>query len=364
MRILFITTGLQMGGAEHQVVDLADRLIECGHDVAIAYLVGEATVLPRSEQVELHPMTCTKTPMGLLRGCMRLRALIRRWQPDVVHSHMVHANLIARVLRLITPMRRLVCTAHSIREGGRLVTWAYRATDCLADISTHVSREAADMFERIGAVPKGRMIPVLNGIDTNLFRGEAALRAQSRNRLFPYAGRRLMLSVGRLVPEKNHAALIRAFAEVVQDYPDVDLWIAGEGCLRSELERECSALGLSDRVVLLGERRDIPELMRAADIVVLSSRIEGFGLVVIEAMASGALVVAADAGGVAEVMDGLEFLVPVDDDTALQHAMVEALSLPSDQAEAMRQAGRQHVAGRFDINRTVDTWLSVYGGIY
>ncbi|MGB3290136.1 MAG: glycosyltransferase [Burkholderiaceae bacterium] len=364
MRILLITTGLMLGGAERQVVDLADRLADRGHDVAIAYLAGDAQVHPCNGRVELHPLYCTKSVRGMVAGCLRLRTLIRQWNADVVHSHMVHANLIARLLRLITPMPKLVCTAHSTREGGRTVELAYRITDFLATISTNVSREAVEAFEQNGAVPKGRMIPVFNGIDLNRFPFAQELRCESRQRLFPHPGKQMILAVGRLVVEKNYSALLQVFANVKKAMPKVELWIAGGGDLHAQLEQQSSSLLLNDSVKFLGVRADIPDLMRAADVFVLPSLLEGFGLVVAEAMASGTVTVATDAGGVAEVMNGIGFCVPVGNQAALEAALLQALELPIDQAKALGQAGRRHIEGNFDINQITDRWLDIYHGIY
>src|SRR6185312_6409768 len=136
--------------------------------------------------------------------------LVYQWRPDVVHSHMVHANLITRLARLAAPMPRLVCTAHSNREGGRLVMWAYRLTNGLADVTTHVSEEAAREYEQAGAVPPGGILTVYNGINVQRFADKSGANARGCGQLQP--GRRLVLSVGRLVPEKNQAALLRAFA--------------------------------------------------------------------------------------------------------------------------------------------------------
>ena len=106
-------------------------------------------------------------------------------------------------------------------------------------------------------------------------------------------------------------------------------------------------------------RWDVPDLMRAADVFVLSSHFEGFGLVVAEAMASGTPVVATDAGGVAEVMDGTGFLVPVDDDDALLRALESVFSLGEEQRAAMVEAARRR-AEDLDIERAVDVWLRLY----
>lgn len=361
MRILLLVTGLQLGGAERQVVDLADRLAARGHVVAIAYLTGDAAVRPGAP-VELYPLHFGKTPSGMLRGGRNLGRLVREWQPDVVHSHMVHANLIARVSRLLVPMQRLICTAHSPNEGGRSVMLAYRLTDRLADLSTHVSRNAVEAFERAGAVPRGRMLPVLNGIDLRAFASEPELRAHSRHRVGVASGVRLLLSVGRLAREKNHAGLLRAFAQLAGSCPDVRLWIAGDGPLRDVLLQQCAALGLDGRVVFLGERHDVPDLMRAADVFVLPSRFEGFGLVVAEAMASGTPVVATDSGGVAEVLGGTGILVPAGDDAALARGLAQALAMDADSMAVMVEGARRQAENRLDIERVVDTWLELYRG--
>lgn len=171
---------------------------------------------------------------------------------------------------------------------------------------------------------------------------------------------RLLLSVGRLAEEKNHAGLLRAFARLAESCSDVGLWIAGDGPLREALLRQRAALGLDERVVFLGVRHDVPDLMRAADVFVLSSRFEGFGLVVAEAMASGTPIVATDAGGVAEVLDGAGILVPVGDDAALARGLAEAFAMDPARRVAMTAAARRRALDNLDIERVVDTWLGLY----
>lgn len=360
MNILLVTTGLGVGGAERQISDLASRLAQRGHQVGIAYMVGDPVMVPSRPDVTLYPLNASKTPWGLLRAAWRLRRRVRQFKPDVVHSHMVHANIFARLVRLIVPMPRLICTAHNVFEGGRSVDIAYRLTDALATLSTNVSQEAVEAFEAKGAVPPGRMVAVLNGIDVSVFGATPAQRAQARSRLYPRPNRQLLLAVGRLVPEKNHAALLRVFARLAEQRPELDLWIAGDGPLRAALAQDINDLGLQGRAQLLGIRFDIPDLMRAADIVVLPSLFEGFGLVVAEAMASGAVVVATNAGGVAEVMDGHGFLVPVNDNPALLQALENAVQLDAGSRERMVKQAQEHVFSTFDIERTVDRWLTLY----
>lgn len=362
MNILLVTTGLGVGGAERQICDLASRLAQRGHRVGIAYMVGDPVMVPGNPNVSLHPLHATKTPWGLLCAAWHLRRLVSQFKPDVVHSHMVHANIFTRLVRLIAPMPRLISTAHNVFEGGRSVDMAYRLTDRLATLSTNVSQEAVEAFEAKGAVPPGRMVAVLNGIDLSTFAADAAQRADARSRLYPYPDRQLLLAVGRLVPEKNHAALLRVFARLLKQQPDLDLWIAGDGPLRASLERDIIELELQAQVKLLGIRFDIPDLMRAADTVVLPSLFEGFGLVVAEAMASGAMVVATNAGGVAEVMGGHGFLVPVNDNAALLDALHAAVTLDPESRDRRVSQAQAHVVAAFDIEHTVDRWLTLYTG--
>lgn len=359
MRILFVMTGLGMGGAERQVADLADEFAQRGHDVVIASLTGEVVVKPRSVHVRIVPVGMGKSASGLIHGYRALRRLVREVKPDVVHSHMVHANILTRLVRLTTRMPCLISSAHSNDEGGRLRMRAYRLTDFLTDITTNVSDDAVAAFEAKGAVPRGTMVAVPNGIDTARFRPDPVVRAALRAREGVSPATRLILSVGRLVTEKDHDRLLQAFAPLA-DARDIVLWIVGSGPLLDKLQARAAELWLTDRVRFLGMRDDIPALMNAADVFVLSSIYEGFGLVVAEAMACERVVVATDAGGVRDVLGDCGFLVPPRDTAALQQAMVDALALPPAQARALGQQARDRIVSRYSLDAVAETWLALY----
>lgn len=360
MKILFVTTGLGLGGAERQVCDLADRFALAGHDVTIAYMVEGVSVKPTQTGVKLLSLGFRKTPLGALRGFVRLRGLIKEVRPDVVHSHMVHANILSRLTRLSITMPRLICTAHNTNEGGKLWMLAYRWTDALADISTNVSKEAVQVFEAKKAVPPGRMIAIYNGIDSQHFSSDLLLRESTRTNMGLESHQRLLLALGRLVPAKGHDILINVFAKMVEEDRDLRLWIAGEGNSRMALQSQIDQLGLQDRVSLLGARDDVVALLNAADVFVLPSRFEGFGLVVAEAMACAKPVVATDAGGVAEVMGEHGWLVPVEKPTELREALCEALALTTAETQARGMAARQHIIDCFGIDAALTRWLELY----
>ncbi|HYD97131.1 MAG TPA: glycosyltransferase [Noviherbaspirillum sp.] len=362
MRIAFVITGLSMGGAENQVITLADRLASLGNVVIVISMTGEQLVHSQHKDVRVESLYMARDPISFLRAYLRARALLRAFSPDVVHSHMVHANLFARLLRMTTPMGRLICTAHNSNEGGAVRMLAYRLTDPLADISTNVSDEAVQAFIRRGAVRSGRMITMYNGIDCARFRFSPEDRERLRGELGAGGDTQVLLAVGRFTEQKDYGNLLRAFARVCAACTDCVLWIVGTGDARTSLESTARTLGVAGRVRFLGLRHDVPSLMSAADIYVLSSAWEGMPLVIGEAMACERVVVATDAGGIREWLGDAGFVVPVRDSEALARGLHAALTLSSEEKRARGTAARRRVACWFSLDAAVARWLQVYRG--
>ena len=358
LRILVITTGLKLGGAEQQIAALARAFLSLGNEVAILSLTqGQEIDLPAA--IPVTELDMRKTPLSMLAALRKARTLVQQWRPDVIHAHMVHANLFARVLSRMGRMPPVICSAHSAREGGRLRALAYRVTDRWCALTTHVSDAGRMAMVASGAVPDGRVIVMPNGIDTSRFRPDQASREQTRRNLGLGPDDRLVLNVGRLVPEKDQAMLIEAFCEVSRDLPKARLMIAGDGPLRDALAHQVARHGLNHVVLLAGARNDIPELLHAADVFVLSSRIEGMPLVVGEALASGLPVVATAAAGVAELAGDTATLTPTENPQALASALRNAIaSLPGTDSERDRR--RQRIVGNFDVNGVARQWLAQY----
>lgn len=318
MRILLLTTGLRLGGAERQVADLARQFVAFGHEVAVVSLtLAQEVALPR--EVTLHRVDLRKDPLRFLLTLQAVRKWVGRWQPDIVHAHMFHANIFARLLR---PQRAggapipVLCTAHSSREGGRLRMLAYRLTDGLCAATTHVSAEGRQYMLDVGATTAGRISVMPNGIDTDRFRRDPQARAQTRQALGLGPDAKVVLNVGRLVHEKDQQRLIEAFRQLAGD-PEtgasIRLLIAGDGPLKATLVRHAAALGLSHAVRLLGPCDNVPALINAADLFVLSSVREGLPLVVAEALACETPVVATDVSGIRALLAASGSIVPAAD---------------------------------------------------
>ena len=358
MKILMLATGMGLGGAETQICDLARKMQARGHDLHIAWLTGQVEVRIPSG-VQSHPLSVTRTPIGFIRALIKLKRLIKEIKPDVVHSHMVHANLNARLTRLFQRIPVLICTAHSSHEGGSLLMLAYRLTDSLADLTTNVSEHALNEMLRKKAAWPNRTAVIHNGIDTNRFAPDISTRAQIRAAL-GLEDQFVFMAVGRIEPEKNHALLIRAFARILPTHPQAKLIIVGNGSRQKELEMLSQSLEISNEVLFLGARDDVPALLNAADALTLSSRFEGFGIVLAEAMATGKFVITTDCGGIAQAIRGIGTVVPVDDEAALAQALSAAINLSPEALERSGESLRTIVKEHFCLDTITDTWLQVY----
>ena len=359
MKILMVITSLGVGGAEKVVTTLADQLVNMGHEVNIAYLTGEALVVPKNKSVRVINLE-VKSFRSLTGGYLKLRKLIDDFKPDVVHSHLIHANILCRTMRLSTNIPRLISSAHNTDEEGWTRFLAYRLTDRITDISTNVSDEAVEAFIQKKAVRRGRMLTLHNGISTTDFVFSEQARSYIRSELGVTEGQQLILAVGRLNEQKDYPNLLSAISHVSLKCRNVKLAIVGDGPQLNELKEYANSLGLNNKVNFLGIRTDIPSLMSAADVFTLSSAWEGFGLVVAEAMACNRVVVATDCGGVKEVVGDAGFLVPPKDSRKLAATLELALNLSDDERLKIGAKARQRVIKHYSLPAAVQKWMHLY----
>jgi len=362
--IIFVVNTLTHGGAEIQVSRLAIGMRRRGWRVSVV-----AMVQPRALEDQLRAADVEVACLGMRPGVpnpvaiLRLSRFIRARSPRVVHSHILHANLLSRVSRLTARMPVLVCTAHSLKEGSRLHELGYRYTDRWADLTTNVSQAAVDRYVAEGLAPAHRIRFVPNGVDLRQFHHDGADRDRLRREL-GVEGKFVWLAVARLEASKDYPNLLRAFSRAVSAKPAADpvLLLVGRGKLEATLRHLTETLGLSDRVRFMGVRDDVPSLMSAADAQVLSSSVEGMPLVLQEASATGLPVVATDVGGNNEViLDKISgLIVPPNNSHALAEAMQQMMAMTPQQRTEMGRAGRNHVQSQYDIEGVLDRWENIY----
>ncbi|MDA9285233.1 glycosyltransferase [Pseudomonadales bacterium] len=357
---MYIVTGLSMGGAEQQVCLLADEFAKQSDQVLLISMTGLAVCAPSSTSVLIEELRMERSLFSFIRAFLQVVRLMWSFRPDVVHSHMVHANIFARMLRLVVRVPRLISTAHSSNEGGWFRMFAYRATDFLTDLTTNVSHSAVDSFLQKKASRIGRIKAVHNGIDLHRFKFSQASRDMCRDELGIDSSVRLVVSVGRLELDKDYPNLINAFALSKQQAADLELVIIGVGSLKDELQNMVTKLGIEHCVHFLGLRFNVEDWMCGADLYVLSSAWEGFGLVLAEAMACERVVVATDCGGVKEVVGPFGRLVAPQNSEFLSATMLECLSFSKDENAVIGKSSRGWIESNFSIKAISREWRALY----
>jgi glycosyltransferase involved in cell wall biosynthesis len=363
MRIFLLSTSMGMGGADQQILILARAMRARGHEVRIVTLapLGPMGLEARADGIPIESLELRRS-IGDLPRVIRLARMIRSWQPDLLHSHLVHANLLASTLRPITRVPALISTIHSINDGGPLRMAAYRLTSGQVDRFTIISRLAAERYVAIGAVPASLVQVIPNAVDTDRFRRLPEARTVLRKEL-GLDHQFVWLAVGRFEEAKDYPTMIAGFARLGVSRPDSYLLLVGKGSLRENVEALLREHGLEQRVRFLGVRRDVPELMSAADGYLLSSAWEGMPVVLLEAAAAELPVVSTRVGGVAEVVDdgSTGLLVPPGDPKALAGAMEAIETLHPAARAAMGARGRALVEQRYGTRQIMEMWERLYG---
>ena len=363
MRILFLSTSMGMGGADSQLIAAAQELRTRGHEIRIVSLTALGPMGEQARQLGL-PTESLEMRRGIpdIRGLLRLSRMVRAWRPDVVHSHMVHANLMARALKVMAPVPVLISTIHNIYEGGALLMAGYRWTNGLVDRMTIISEAAAERFIRERIVPADLLRVVPNGVDPEPLR-QVPAEASDQIRATLGLGREFAwLAVGRFELAKDYPNMLRAFAKVRERQPQAVLLLVGKGSLQPEIEALARTLELGSAVRFVGVRSDVPAVVSAADGYVMSSAWEGMPMVLLEAAAGGLPIVTTRVGGNQEaVLDGeTGFLVPPRDPEPLAGAMLRLMSLSEAERRALGERGREHVRLRYGLSRVADRWEELY----
>jgi glycosyltransferase involved in cell wall biosynthesis len=225
MRIAYMLTSLGRGGAEHQVVALAERMAARGHQVVLIVL-KPAEAHEWLTSIEVIRLDMHKSLQGVFSGLARAHRQLRSFRPDIVHSHTFPANMAARILHLFGSAPVALSTIHNIYEGGWRRTAFYGLTDSLSIHTTAVSHAVAQRQIGAGAIPKRKCSVITNGIDSSIFTPSAARRGEMRAKLNA-ADRFVWLAAGRLTSAKDYANLLRAFSMLCLEFPLAQLLIAG-----------------------------------------------------------------------------------------------------------------------------------------
>lgn len=345
--VVQLVEGLTAGGLERVVLDISAGLVQRGARVTICCydMVGPLSDDAAAAGVEVQLLP--RRPGIDLRYIGTLARALTRWQAHALHMHnntaLFYGSLAAQKAHL--PIR--VYTEHDgVFPRSRINAWVNRRLVGRLTAAVAVSQAVKDLWCGHDRISPAAVRVIYNGVAAN--RGPRPAGAPELN----------VACVGRLSHEKGVDVLLEAFARVQVAFPPCRLTIVGDGPLRDELEAQATRLGVSCEFT--GWRRDVPELLRRMDLLVLPSRSEGLPLALLEAMAAGLPAVAADVGGVREAaQDGLTaLLTPAEDPAALAEAIVKLLGDAPLRAR-MGQAAAQRFNQQFELSKMINAYAEL-----
>ena len=371
MRILHIQKATGIAGSERHLLALLPLLAQKGHDIYMLTLVGDGgerfVTSLRTAGVETATVTLRGNASAI--ALHRVRDEIRRIRPDLVHTHLIHADVYGqlaawreRVPGVSTMHGTDVITRHRTARIARVLM---RMSAGHARRTIAVSEHAARAVTDARVVAPGEVRVVHHGIDPAPWTAASVRRDALRSRLGVGDDEVMIGIASRLIPFKGHDFLIRGLARARRREKRLHLFVAGDGPLRASLSKLANEL-LDQAVHFLGFVEDIPGFMAACDVVALPTLPEfdeGFGLVALEAMAAARPVIATNVGPLPEItLDGeTGRLVASDDIDALADALIEICD------DGLRRrlggAGRRRAAEEFSLEKMVDATAAVYDEI-
>jgi glycosyltransferase involved in cell wall biosynthesis len=350
LSIAHVGDSMEMGGAEKLTATLCRLQRDRGHTASVHCLYSLG-VLGEELQAEGFEVVLHQASSFFHLACSLYKSF-RRSRPDVVHCHNATAAIMAALPARLAGVKTVIVTRHGLVKPPYQIrrelkfALASRWCDWIVAVceGTRTNLLAAPFAAR------DRIIHIYNGACP------ADVRAVPR----PKRGFTL-LYVGRLVPLKDHATLLRAVALTRSHYPDVQLWIVGDGPLELSLRKLTCELGLNNSVTFFGEQTDVSPFMLAADLFVSSSVTEGLPVSLLEAMSVGLPAVVTDVGGMGEIarLSGAVTLVPSSDPQAMAAALSDSMARRQELPK-MGQLASYCYERYFRPERMLDDYMSLY----
>lgn len=318
MRILHLTNDIHKlgNGIINVAVDLACLQAKAGHEVSVASAGGEYESLLEQYGVQHFYLNQRRQPINLLKAAVRYRSIVQNFQPDIVHVHMMTGAVLAWSLRGVLSYI-LVSTVHNEFQRSAIVMG-------LADRVIAVSQAVAESMQRRG-IPHHKLRVVHNGTLGSPRQTVSTVSSESA-----LLHRPAITTVAGLYQRKGIADLIAAFEQIALKFPQVHLYLVGDGPDRKLFEQQAQNTSVADRIHFVGFQPEPQRYLQATDIFVLASHREPFGLVISEAREAGCAIVASQVDGIPEALEDGQagLLVPPANSDLLAAALTQLLESP------------------------------------
>lgn len=357
MKILYVITQLGVGGAESVLVAMANTMVGLGHKVEIISLLN----INKQEfvkEVTVHVLDLKHKPFSSI---IKFRSIISKFQPDVVHSHCLHANIMTRLMRITCPINKLVTTAHNTYEGQGIIMSIFKYTNFLSNTITNVSTDAVKAFENKEHVKRSEMRVMFNIIDIQKFEFSTEVRVEYRNKFNIDKDELVIIAVGSMKDSKDYPNLLHAIKLVNEiNVKKFRVIVVGDGNLLAEISELAKNLRLEEAVSFLGNRNDVNALLCMADIFVLSSKHEGLPTVLIEAAMAKNIIVSTDCGGIDDILPTRDNIVDIGNAPALAEKIQTVMQLSEECSSKQIEATYQFVKHKFNPQKISEEWIKIY----
>jgi glycosyltransferase involved in cell wall biosynthesis len=347
VRVLFVISGLRLGGAERQVVVLSKELARLGHAVTVYTLTSDTTRIDELAGTAVQTVVDQKRrrlDFGVLR---RLHRYIRTWRPDIVHGFLYDGDFYSRVAGFGTRVP-VLNSERSHNYTLKLVQHiGYRLTAGLCDGIVANSYAGAEFARRLHRMPQDKVSVVWNGIDLQEVDARLACSSQPARSIFPGSGLKRLCMVASIQPGKDYPLALRVVRRLLDDDPSWRLTCVGDELAqfpgyKARVLAERDRLKLEPFVNFVGDRRDVLEIMASSDLVLMTSTNEGFPNVVLEAMACGTAVVSTDYSDVRRILPFPEQVVNSRAELDIADSVVRCYRRRADVAKAQRRWVERH----------------------
>lgn len=306
IKVCIVINDFLIGGAQKLMIDLLERLDRDQFELTLITLFQ----FGHDELYDSVPKGATACKLNFknsrdIAAWFTLMQTLRTHNPDVVLSNLFFSNTLVRVLKPLFRFRVITIEHNTYTGKTRFERFIDRVLVLVTYRIVAVSKTVALFTSRQEGIAQREFIVINNGIDIERLQRECALTDVTRIRaeLGLFENERVIIDIARLLPQKNQKLLLEGFALFTQNHPDYRLILVGDGKSRVELEREVDELGIPSRVLFLGYRHDIPQLLTIADFFVSTSLIEGFGIAHAEALACGVPVLTTKTAGPDEMIE-------------------------------------------------------------
>ena len=360
VKVMHVVESLQAGGAERVVSEYAKWHDRSRYEPEVCCVLSAGPFADSvcASGVPVHVLARkSKFDIGVV---FRLARIIRRGRFDVVHNHNFASLAAGLPASILARTKVVVRTEHNVLRGrvpGR--HHASRVAVLREDAQIAVSDAVRRSHTDCGRIRPARFVTILNGIDEERL-APTTDRASMRRALGLPDDAIVCLNIGSLTPQKNRHSLLDAAAQLA-DIEELRVLIVGSGPEEEELKRRTSELGLSERVLFLGQRLDIPDLLAASDVFVLSSDWEGLPITILEAMASGVPCVSTAVGGIPEALtDGVNGLIVEPGDPTALAGGLRRLACDAELRGRLAGAARGEFERRFTARHMVRQTEALY----